>query len=334
VLGLLRFVLALLVVIAHLTSGDQFFSHWGFFAVNGFYLVSGYLMTFVLNETYQFKFSSYALNRILRLFPIYYLVAIGSLLVILLVPNPSDYHVAWEIKLRTWDVLGNVLVFPFEFYDASFRVVPPMWSVGVEIINYFLLWLIVAKNRKIAFSVMIIAIVYHIASYMGGMDWRARYFPSYAALLPFSLGACIYFSRDFMGKVSFVTIQRISIVAFIIWIVNLFLCGFLNWRFFTFFFYMNLFALLVFVSCIVTSPFDKWCVRSGRAWGDLAYPVFLTHSIVGFMMSLLFLNGEKGLLLVLLSLIPILVLSFVLTSISDRWLEPLRNRVRNGTLKA
>jgi hypothetical protein len=53
----------------------------------------------------------------------------------------------------------------------------------------------------------------------------------------------------------------------------------------------------------------------------------------GGMMSLLFVNGEKGPLLVVVSLISILVLSFALTSISDQWLKPLRNRVRNNTPK-
>lgn len=73
-LGLMRFILALLVVVSHLTGGgaSPFFAHWGIFAVFGFYLISGYLMTIILNEKYFFNFTTFALNRFLRLFPIYY----------------------------------------------------------------------------------------------------------------------------------------------------------------------------------------------------------------------------------------------------------------------
>ena len=43
--GLLRFLLAYLVVISHLVGSD-YLAHFGFYAVLGFFVVAGYFMTF------------------------------------------------------------------------------------------------------------------------------------------------------------------------------------------------------------------------------------------------------------------------------------------------
>ena len=331
-LGLLRFVLALMVVAAHLSGGIQFLSHWGVFAVFGFYLVSGYLMAVILNETYSFKFLPFTANRFLRLFPIYYLVALGSAVVIFFVPSASRFHPAWEIKYRLIDLLGNGLIFPFEFYDASFRLIPPTWSVAVELVNYFLLWLIVARSRKLAITTLLFALAYHVIGLATGLDWVKRYYPFYAALLPFSLGACIYFFRSLLFSLSTLALQRISIFSFLTWVANLIVCGVVagvGGRYFDFFFYVNLVCLLAFVSCLTTPAFSVLFKRSGKALGDLAYPIFLTHWIVGFIMNMLLLNNAgKGLPLLAVSVLPILVISFLVSWLANRWIEPLRYKVR------
>ena len=331
-LGLLRFVLAIFVVAAHLTEGVQFFSHWGVFAVFGFYLVSGYLITAILNETYAFKFLPFIANRFLRLFPIYYLVAFGSAIIISFVPGASKFHPVWEIKYRLIDLLGNGLIFPFEFYDAAFRLVPPTWSVAVELVNYFLLWLVVARSRTLALITLSVALSYHLMGLAIGLDWTMRYHPFYAALLPFSLGAGIYFSRDLLFSLSALALQRISIFSFLIWVGNLVVCGIVSGvggPYFDFFFYVNLVSLLGFVACLTTPPFNSLFNRSGKALGDLAYPIFLTHWVVGFTMSLLVLHGTcRGLPLLAVSVLSILAISFLVSWLADRWIEPLRYKVR------
>lgn len=329
-LAILRFILAMFVVIAHLSEGVPFLSHWGIFAVFGFYLISGYLITTILNETYFFRFSAFLTNRFLRLFPIYYAVVLVSAFTIYVAPNANAFHPAWSPQFRLVDFGGNGLIFPFEFYDASFRVIPPAWSIAVELINYFLLWLLVARNRTMAISALLITLIYHIISLSTGADWGRRYFPFYAALLPFAIGACIYFFQSHLNLLSSEVIKRISVFSFILWIINLVFCGFVTvpgGSLFDVFFYTNLSFLTVFIYTTTHPTINTLKTRIGKILGDLAYPIFLTHWIVGFAMSQL-VGERRGLTLLAASLIPILIVSFALSALANQWFEPLRTRVR------
>lgn len=310
--------------------------HWGAFAVFGFYLVSGYLMTRILHETYSFRFSAFAFNRFLRLFPIYYIVAIFSAAAIFLLPSAGDFHAAWRIKLRAVDILGNGLIFPFEFYDASFRLLPATWSIAVELVNYFLLWLIVARNLKLAAITALLALSYHAASGYLGMSWTSRYFPSYAALLPFALGACIYFWSGYIAGLSGRFIRLTAIIASLVWMTNIIVCGMVSGLgkiHYDQYFYLNFASLFVFLACSTHPKLGISLSGSGKILGDLAYPIFLVHWIIGFGVSLLWPNGvPQGLFLFALSLPFILVASWALAWGADRWIEPLRNRVRTGAV--
>ena len=337
-LGILRFVLAMFVVVAHLTEGTQFFSHWGIFAVFGFYLVSGYLITLILNDVYQFQASQFALNRFLRLFPVFYAVLVLSTLIVFLAPGAAAYHPAWEIKTRLADVFGNLLLFPFEFYDHAFRIVPPTWSVGVEIINYFLLWLVIARSRLLAVAAVLLSLAYHLISL--GMDekWETRYFPAYAAVLPFALGALIYFSHGRLARFSSATVKPTFMIAALLWIANIVTCGIvagLGGPHFNIFYYLNLLFLLVIVGVITTPGLGHLFKRSGKLLGDLSYPVFLIHWQIGFVVSVLLLNSQRrGLELYALSLLPVVMTAYGLAKLGEKWIDPLRGKIRRQATEA
>lgn len=331
-LGLLRFALALCVVIAHLPE-MVFFSHWGVFAVFGFYLVSGYLMTIILQETYQFQFHAFAINRFLRLFPIYYVVALASYGLILMMPEASaSFHPMWKIRYQPFDFLANALIVPFGLTAPHFCLIPTIWSVAAELIDYFLLWLVVARNHRWALTTVILSIVYHCIDLSFHQDWGRRYFPFYAALLPFSLGACLYFFRDYLIRFSNATIQVVALIALLIWVGNLIYCGGtggLNSPDFNTAFYVNLGALCVLVYCLTHAAMNKLWLGIGKYLGDLAYPIFLVHWIVGFGVATWVLDGQKrGLILLAVSTFPILIVAGMLSWLANWWLEPIRDRIR------
>ena len=98
-LGLFRYLLAMMVVLSHLWPWTAWWQ--GTYAVFGFYVISGYLMTLIVNVTYAKSgtgFLGFWLNRVLRIYPPYYFALLVSFLVIFLLP--VDFVARWNPKLR------------------------------------------------------------------------------------------------------------------------------------------------------------------------------------------------------------------------------------------
>jgi peptidoglycan/LPS O-acetylase OafA/YrhL len=329
-LGSLRLLLAAMVVCFHLAQGMAPVGHLGIFAVFGFYAISGYLITAILNDVYLFDFRRFWFNRVLRLFPIYYISAALSVLVIAVLPQPTRFHGSWNISAEFFDWLGNLLIFPFAFYDAGFRLVPSAWSVGVELVNYFLLWAVIARGPLLVLAAFLVAAAYHAWSILQGWSWTTRYVPFYAALLPFALGSLVYFARRHCFF-PVVWAPRVFQLSGMLWVINLVVVGINSpWvqRWFDFFYYFNLLGLTGMIWALAVQPRPiAW--RHDKLLGDLAYPVFLVHWPVGFAVASLFLAGRpRGVDLLVLSILPILALAYLLAYLAERFVEPLRDRVR------
>lgn len=328
--GAFRFFLSILVVLAHLTEGISQLSHYGVFAVFGFYIISGYLITLILNKTYSFNFFQFSANRFLRLFPIYYLASALTIFVFYLIPDRSDFHSIWPESFTSIDKLSNLLIFPFAFYQETFRIVPPSWSVAVELVCYFMLWAFVARSRPIALVTFLVTILYHTISYLHGDTWDARYAPFYAALLPFSIGSLIHFYRDSIDRLASEKWKQLLSILSIAWLTNSILCGNnggLGAQGFDKYYYLNLVFLSAICALITNSAADIKIKRAGKILGDLAYPIFLTHWIVAFAISHL-INERRGIELFLISLPAIIALSYATAKLAEIFIEPIRDLVR------
>ena len=99
----LRFLAALMVVICHIEQNKKGFllpnlralvKHLGVLGVDLFFVLSGFLITILLlKEKEIFKkieYKKFYLRRILRIWPLYYLVVILSLFVLPNIPFLSD----------------------------------------------------------------------------------------------------------------------------------------------------------------------------------------------------------------------------------------------------
>ena len=81
--GAYRTLLALFVVFFHIGH----LPYLGSYAVFGFYVLSGYLMTLVMHTNYGYTLvgmTKYAVNRVLRIYPIYWLACLLSIFAIYL----------------------------------------------------------------------------------------------------------------------------------------------------------------------------------------------------------------------------------------------------------
>lgn len=332
-MGIYRFLLACCVVIAHV-SANPYVSHAGMFAVSGFYVLSGCLITRVLRDTYGFDLATFWSNRILRLFPLYAVFLAAGVLLIFGTPGAAAFFPAvWHTSPSPIDWLGVLTVFPMGLspMDWHFRPVPSIWSVGVELLNYAMLFVFVARSRWAALLAAVCAAVYHGWSIWHGEDVGARYFPFYAALLPFSLGSLIYFDVGSRKQISARTAVVLCFPAAVIIVAAAVLGGVQQTARFEFLFYCNLATqclavwALSLMAPIAHRRIDKW-------WGDLSYPVFLCHWQVAFGLTFLLPYRSPGFGLMFATLAASTVVAYLACRAQDAIIEPIRKSIRAKVL--
>lgn len=194
-MGLLRLILAAMVVFVHAGALPGLPTMGGNIAVQTFYIMSGFYMALILNEKYTTQPRAYRLfltNRLLRLLPIYYVVVSLTLLVAIvmgltlgapeleffrilrdngdrLAPSTLAFLALSNLTLigQDWlsflsvDPATGTLVFTGNFEQSavnlnSFLLVQPAWTVSLELTFYLLAPLLV--RRRIGVLLLIIAL--------------------------------------------------------------------------------------------------------------------------------------------------------------------------------
>jgi len=326
-LGILRFLLAYLVVVSHLV-GTEYVAHFGFYAVRGFFIISGFLMTSTLNEVYDFSGTRFWLNRALRLLPPYFLVCLLTLAAVLALPEEAGRFLKFWAEPSARDAFLNFAVMPLQFTGPSFRLSPPFWSVAVEIDMYLLLYLVVARRMSWAVLAFVAGLSYQLACRYAGMHWASCYFTAPAAVLPFASGALLYFLRK--HELLSVT-PTVAAVAFVGWFVNMIAGGLVlpDAHIFGLGYYLDgiLFALVV--AGLIGRSFGASIERIGKALGDWAYCIFLLQWLVGFLVALAFFHDQaRGWALLFAATLPAVLASAGLAALVGRFVDPLRDRIR------
>jgi len=338
--GAIRLFLALLVVLGHL--GD-----WSFvstYAVFAFYIISGYLMCLVMNDRYHYSASgvrAYALNRFLRIFPPYWFACGVSVVVLGFFGDPA-YGVLWY-QWALPETLGewsrNLGLFGFEPGMRN-ALVTPAWALRVELFFYIGIGLFLGRGRGIALVWGAGSLAYHlylaysgagggVAGEVGGeVDWGARYYPIAAASLPFSLGALIFHSRDLIAR----WFPRPALVlphVLGLWVANALFAGYTRAGATAFHFYLSCALMACVVALLVNpGPVAKTLRSVDVRMGDLAYPVYLIHMQVGFVMASVFGLPQHGMPLFWAALVPVLLVAGIMLRLVDDPIERLRDRVK------
>ena len=133
-MGIIRFILAVSVVVAHANSSAIFGLKLvpSAIAVQAFYIISGFYMSLILNEKYVHQPNWYRLfitNRFLRLFPTYWIVLVLTLLFSLLIfHHPNEARVENNClkmyadhfsDMRLWSFLFLVFTNVFIFFQDA-----------------------------------------------------------------------------------------------------------------------------------------------------------------------------------------------------------------------
>jgi len=330
--GSLRFLLAYLVIVSHLV-GSEYVAHFGFYAVRGFFVISGLMMTAALNEVYAFDGLRFWANRALRLLPPYYLVCLLTLAAIAVAPaQAAEYLKFWRVP-DFGDVMANLAVLPLQLTYASFRLIPPYWSVAIEIDMYLLLFLIVSRRMEWAVLTLVAGLTFQLAWVYDSMGWSVNYFTAPAAVLPFAVGAVLYFLRR---RNLWIATPRMAALAFVAWLCNLLAGGSLLPQSYVFgagyFLDTICFAILVSgLSGLSKASVRPLIERIDRTLGEWSYFAFLVHWLCGFVVVTTVLGGEqRGWLLLLVVTPPVLAACAGFAALNRKCLEPLRDRVRGG----
>lgn len=223
--------LAILLVVIYHNFGfiDYFFFGW--LGVDLFFVLSGFLITDILlktrNDPYYLK--NFYGRRILRIFPLYYLILI-IFLIIMPALNPSflklDYYVNHQFWL--WFYLQNWL---YIFHPSPTNFLDHLWSLAVEE-QFYLIWpfvLLVIKKEKTLFIFMLALLLAVVSFRVIIWFYNVRQL-AYFNLYTFTRidGICIgsmlallrQFNSEFLKKYTSVIVFALAGLNFLFYFIN------------------------------------------------------------------------------------------------------------------
>jgi len=345
--GFFRTMLALWVMMFHLLGIPVI----GPYAVFSFFSLSGFLMTTIMHETYGYDHGGigrYALNRFLRLYPMYWLAIIISIIVIIYVS--PEYSKAYKSILYIPNNFGAIvfnttMIFPTLFpEEVSPRLSPPTWALTIEIFYYVCIGLGISKTKRLAVLWVCLSISYYVLTYVLNMESAHRYFSILAGTLPFSLGSILYFykteiysllCRFKFSNPIFLLVTYILLAAF--FTLNQY------YKPFPYYFYinetgkyLNIFITLVIIVSLFFRGHEIFSKKIDKFLGDYSYPIYLLHWQLGLLASyILFKTPTKGLSgdglsVFILSLLLVFIVSSILIYSIDRNISFIRNKIKTN----
>jgi peptidoglycan/LPS O-acetylase OafA/YrhL len=350
--GCIRTFLALIVVLTHAYGGTVFIG--GQNAVRLFYVISGFLISYVLTEARTYAtVRAFYLNRFLRLYPLYALVAATTLLMFFAISHEPFFD-AWAILpglARVLVAAGNVLlvgqdwlyftavkhgelVASTNFWTSDVPIykallVPQAWTLGVELTFYLVApWVLLRKPALyLALALSLLVRLYLLRIGLGWNDpWNYRFFP--AELCLFLLGALVHqHLLPHYRRLSERTLRRAGPVAVVVvialCIVFELLPGGVVPR------TVALFAVFVLLLPLtftfqVSSKWDRWV-------GELSFPIYVAHVLVVVLVTWLLATWHVGgrTALAVWATLGSLGLAYALGRVVARPLERLRNAIRD-----
>ena len=301
-MGLIRFILASSVVFAH-TYGYVFVGSK--LAVELFYIISGYLISFVIVESKTYStLSSFYINRMLRIYPLYWMVSFLTLCfwllyVYLLKMDSSFFYTLSNVSLfaKLSLLLSNFIIFgqdwlmftgvndgifhfviDFRQSDISIAnglILPQAWTLGLEL-TFYLLAPFILKNKNVLIFAFIISFSVKVFLYFIGLGeqdpWSYRFFP--AELCLFLLGSL---SHQFLSPI----LYNVRKSKFLVKAVTLFLAILIMTYFlFNYYFFYDFILIFVFsISLPMVFEFNKK-YKWDRFIGDLSYPIYIGHILI------------------------------------------------------
>ena len=287
----LRGMAILLVVLLH-NFGFMNYFFFGWLGVDLFFVLSGFLITEILlnNLNKPFFLRNFYMRRVLRIFPLYYIVLILFLIILPILHNPSldiSYYTSNQFWL--WTYFQNWLYIFKEPYGD--KILLHTWSLAVEE-QFYLIWpitILLIRKPKILLLIVIVVLLSAIA--MRYIVWSYKIENlAYSSLYTFTRidGICIGCLLALIMKINTGFLKTYTSVIVILMAIINFGFYFLNGRqsftlpylalvgYTTF---AVLFGILVYEAVLAESPLINliFTYRPLTFFGKISYGLYVYH---------------------------------------------------------
>jgi len=352
-MGLLRLFFALGVVIVHSYSVFGYRVVNSTVAVNSFFIISGFYMALILHEKYIGKKSSYRLflgNRFLRIFPLYWVILLllfsFSFTKFAILPTQENaLKIFLDFAGSSSDFSGNAimtllrnttLIFTTDYFYQNFKdpghlLLLPAWTLQIEVL-FYLIAPFIAKLR--VFFLILLAVPFGLITFSNILP----IFHSDLSITYIFLGEFVFFILGMISYELYKLVKKVrifkdySLIIFVLILTVIFIYGYfsaVDWlplfKNTHLFYYLFLSLSIPFVFNFSKSkPFDT-------TFGDLSYPVYLSHMLVFKVITNSHLFQDNHSVIALLTLASTLIFSFILVKTIEKPVDILRNkRFRSG----
>ncbi len=282
--GYFRFILASFVFASHVGISVQQHFNLGVFAVVCFFMLAGFVVTGLFDKFfYQGKiyYLKFYLERFLRIFPQYLFILVLTVVFLLY----SQYS---NIELDGVNMFSNLTIFPLNFVSLiDIQIlIPPAWSLGIELKAYLLLPFIV-YFKPVKVIVAILSLMVFLLAIFGIIDTDLFSFNTTPGVLfLFVIGVSIY-NTTRMNKNPGLFDVCFPIFVYILMALLVVAVGMHKKLLLTDLMEIGLgvmlgFPIIVYIAkSNVKIPFDS-------LFGDLSYGLFLSHFLVIYMAAYFF----------------------------------------------
>jgi peptidoglycan/LPS O-acetylase OafA/YrhL len=303
-MGSLRTLFAIAVVFAHSPWNDGNSFVGGQNAVQLFYMISGFLISYIIatNPAYRTPARFY-LNRALRIYPIYYVVAILTVIA-RLVGDPKFFDFYEKIPPAATALLefSNVFLFGQDavmfagvdhdqlVFAPDFRqsehllftglLVPQAWTLGVEL-SFYALAPFILRNKATLLLILTASLATRVALIWigpGSHDpWTYRFFPAELSLFILGSLSCHYLLPRWKGYLASADSQdRLPKMAtYFLIVLSVFYFAIPGDEHIK---RLSLFA--VFLVLLPLAFIYQNTSRIDSAIGELSYPIYIGHMLV------------------------------------------------------
>lgn len=293
--GLLRFILAIIVMCAHIPAIYGYRAMAGDLPVQLFFVLSGFYMFLILDKSYVNPIDFYK-NRMLRIYPIYFIMLI---LTLVFYEYPAKTLSLSNIGVLTWGhiLFSNITLFfndiflflayniegkieyfttnfTAEYYPAHlFIVIPSSWALGMEMMFYLWAPFFFKQKNGVLLLIILMSFTLRIILYNIGLKndpWSYRFFFNEIGL--FLLGALSYrvYKKTERVKIHnekiFLYISHFILISSLLLFLKIPLPQLTRY-------WMIIFMLILFLPILFRGSKGE----VDRFLGDLSYPIYLSY---------------------------------------------------------